>query len=410
MTRSRMNGCVATIALLAFAGTAYAQEAPAPSALDKAIAETKPIFEYRLRYETVNQDGFTENADALTSRIRAGFETGAFKNTKFLIDFDHIEAHENDFNSTINGNTQFPVVPDPEVTELNRFQLSNTSLDDTVITIGRQRIIHDDSRFIGNVGWRQNEQTFDAVRMVNTSVEGLTFDVTYVDQVNRIFGDDSPVGRWDSESFFFDIDYKVPTEIAAVTISAYSYLLDFENDAPGASSQTYGFQVLAKKGLFSGKARYAVQSDYGSQPIDYNTDYLNIEGTLSKSGFGGTIGYEVLGSDDGVKAFSAPLSTLHKFNGFADLFLATPADGLEDIYGTISYTAKNVGPAKMIKAFATYHEFSSDVGGVDFGDEFNAVLVARFGRTTALFKYADYKAEEFAGDNAKFWAQIDWIF
>ncbi|MEO1656542.1 MAG: hypothetical protein AAFR65_02365 [Pseudomonadota bacterium] len=407
MYRSLLSTCTALVSVL---GVSLAQDAPAPSEFEKAISETKPIFQYRIRYETVNQDGFAENADAVTSRIRAGFETGAWKNTKFLIDFEHIEAHENDFNSTVNGNTQFPVVPDPEVTELNRFQLSNTSFDDTVITIGRQRIIQDDSRFIGNVGWRQNEQTFDAVRVVNKSVEGLTVDVTYVDQVNRIFGDDSPMGRWDSESFFIDVDYKLPTDAAAITVSAYSYLLDFGDDAPGASSQTYGFQVLAKKGLFSGKARYAIQSEYGSQPVDYNADYLNLEGTIGKNGFAGTIGYEELGSDDGVKAFSAPLSTLHKFNGFADLFLATPANGLEDVYGTLSYTTKNVGPAKLVKAFATYHEFSSDVGGVDFGSEFNAVLVAKFGRTTALFKYADYKADQFNGDVAKFWAQLDWAF
>ncbi|MEO1041725.1 MAG: hypothetical protein AAFX52_05505 [Pseudomonadota bacterium] len=410
MNRSLLLGCAAIVTAVNSVGVVLAEEMAAPTEFSKAIAETKPIFQYRLRYETVNQEEFAQNADALTSRIRAGFETGAWKNTKFLIDFDHIEAHVTDFNSTINGNTGFPVVPDPEVTELNRFQLTNTSIDDTVITLGRQRIIHDDARFIGNVGWRQNEQTFDGLRIVNKSVEGLTIDATYVDQVNRIFGDDSPVGTWESESVLIDVDYKLPIESAAVTVSGYSYLLDFGDDAPAASSQTYGFQVLAKKGLFSGKARYAVQSEYGEQPVDYNADYLNLEGTVAKSGFAGSIGYEVLGSDDGVKAFSTPLATLHKFNGFADLFLGTPANGLEDFYGTVSYTTKNVGPAKLVKAFATYHEFSSDVGDVDFGNEFNAVLVAKFGRTSVLFKYADYKAEQFSGDRAKFWAQIDWTF
>ncbi len=44
------------------------------------------------------------------------------------------------------------------------------------------------------------------------------------------------------------------------------------------------------------------------------------------------VGYELLGSDDGVAAFQTPLATLHKFNGFADQFLVTPAGGLQDIY------------------------------------------------------------------------------
>jgi hypothetical protein len=40
-------------------------------------------------------------------------------------------------------------------------QYATKALD---LTLGRQRINLDDQRFVGSVGWRQNEQTFDAVR------------------------------------------------------------------------------------------------------------------------------------------------------------------------------------------------------------------------------------------------------
>lgn len=406
MKRAFATTASVATALLCLSTNAHADDHK--SEFEKAISDSKPIFMIRTRLETVDQAGFANDAEALTTRIRAGFETGSYKGFKFLIDFENIEAHTSDFNSTLNGQGTFPVVADPEASELNRVQFSYTGFDDTVVTVGRQRIKQDDDRFIGNVGWRQNEQTFDALRVVNSSIENLRLDVAYISQVNRIFGDDSPMGRWESESLIFDADYKLPIEGANVTLSAFSYILDFGQDAAAASSATYGGMVQAKKGPFFGKARYATQSEHADAPVEYTADYYNIEAGAGANGFSGLVGYEVLGSDDGVKAFSTPLATLHKFNGFADLFLGTPASGLEDLYVTAKYTTKNVGPAKSLTAFATYHTFSSDVGDVDFGTEFNAVVAASFGRTKALLKYADYSADDFSGDRAKFWLQLDW--
>jgi hypothetical protein len=379
----------------------------ADGTLGAAISETKPMFNIRLRYEGVEQDGFANDADALTARIRAGFETGAFANTKFLVDFEHIEALNDDYNSTINGNTGFPVVADPEGTELNRLQFTNTSLENTTITVGRQRIIHDDARFVGNVGWRQNEQTFDAVRVVTKPVEGFKIDLAYVDQVNRIFGDDSPNGRWDSSSLLADVDFTLSD---VVTLSGFAYWLDFEDDAAALHSQTYGVMVSAKQGPLSGRFRYAMQSDYADQPTEYDASYYNIEGKWAENGLAFTLGYEVLGSDDGVKAFATPLATLHKFNGFADVFLGTPADGLQDLYASAAYTVGDIGPASGVKFVAGYHDYSADEGGADYGSEVSLVASAKFGKTGALVKFSDYDADEFAGDRTKLWVQLSWGF
>ena len=68
---------------------------------------------------------------------------------------------KSDYNSTTNGKTTYPAVADPETYEINRLQLTNTRIPMTTVTLGRQRIVLDDQRFVGNVGWRQNEQTFD---------------------------------------------------------------------------------------------------------------------------------------------------------------------------------------------------------------------------------------------------------
>jgi hypothetical protein len=400
-----LTGLLAAMGVCAAAENA---EKPEPSALAKAIAASKVIFDARLRYEAVSQDGIAEDADALTYRLRAGFETGKVWETSLLVEFEHIDDLVGDFNSTINGKTQFPVVPDPNVTELNRLQLTNTSLPDTKLTLGRQRIKLDNDRFVGNVGWRQNEQTFDAVRAENTSIKGLKVDVAYVDQVNRIFGDDSPMGRWESDSWLVNGKYDFPIEGAKLSLGGFAYLLDFSN-ASAASSQTYGVNAWAAKGPFSLKGTYATQGDYGNQPVAYDADYYMVEGAVASKGFSAGAGYEVL-TGDGTIGFSTPLATLHAFNGWTDVFLATPANGIEDLYFNAGYAAKAVGPFSLLSVGVAYHDFSAENVSADYGSEIGVVGVAKIDRFTLLAKYANYDADGFATDRNKFWMQLEAAF
>ena len=391
------------------AGQAMAEETPETSELSQAIEAIKPIFNLRLRYEGVDQDGFAETADALTYRIRAGFETGEVANTKFLIEFDHIEDLVDDFNSTLNGKTQFPVVADPNATELNRLQLTNTSLPDTKLTLGRQRIILDDSRFVGNVGWRQNEQTFDGLRVENTSLGDLAVDVSYIRQINRIFGDDSPIGVWDGDTYI--INAKHPTPFGKVT--GFAYLLDIENAGGIFSSQTVGARLNGSQPVGDGKityvASYAQQNDYGASPFDYSADYVLAEGVYAQSGFSAGIGYELLGGDS-QRGFQTPLATLHKFQGWADKFLATPNSGIEDLYFKAGFAPGDAGPFKGTKFLAIYHDFSADTGGNDLGSELNLQATSKWKKLGLTLKYADYNSDGFATDTDKVWLQVDFGF
>lgn len=172
--------------LMLSVATARAQDA---GPLESALAAAKPIVNARLRFESVDQDGLARQAEALTMRTRLGFETGAAWHTSLLAEGDFTWPLLGDYNDTIDGDLAYPIVADPENHGLNRLQLTNTSLARTTITLGRQRILLDDQRFVGNVGWRQHEQTFDSVRIVNTAVANLTLDLAYLNQVNRVFGD-----------------------------------------------------------------------------------------------------------------------------------------------------------------------------------------------------------------------------
>jgi len=412
MTKHTKYGLIAaTIASTTALTPALAEEATVatPSTFSEALSASKPLFGARLRYETVDQDGIAETADALTYRFRVGVETGEYLGTKFLVDFDHVEDIVDDFNSTTNGNSGFPVVADPNVTELNRLQLTNTSLPGTTVTLGRQKIILDGARFVGNVGWRQNEQTFDGLRVVNTSVDNLKFDFSYITRVNRIFGDEHPTnGHWTGDTYLANISYDTP----AGKITGFGYFID-SDEAAALSSQTIGAKLAGKQGVGPGKLSYnlsyAVQSDFGSSNLDYETDYFLADFGYGINKFSAGIGYEVLGSDDGV-SFKTPLATGHKFQGWADKFLATPANGLEDIYLTAGYKVGDIGPFKGWGLKAIYHDFSATEGSADYGSEIDFVTSAKVGKYKLTLKYADYSADELATDTTKVWAQIDFAF
>lgn len=84
------------------------------------------------------------------------------------------------------------------------------------------------------------------------------------------------------------------------------------------------------------------------------------------------IDHEKLASNDGKYAFQTPLGTNHLFQGWADQFLATPRQGIEDTFVTV---AGSIGKAKLQ---AEYHVFKSDekyqsLNG-KFGDKYGTEL------------------------------------
>jgi hypothetical protein len=406
---SRPLVAIALVAVTSFWCSAEAEDAASQNQIEAAFMASKPLFGLRLRYETADQDGFAEAAEALTYRVRAGLETGTAFDTSFLIEFEHVDDLIDDYNSTINGKTGFPVVPDPRGTELNRFQITNTSLPGTRTTLGRQRIVLDDSRFVGNVGFRQNEQTFDAIRFQNTSFGNLVLDAAYLNQVNRIFGDDSPVGRWHGDSYLLNATHPTPLG----KLAAFAYLIDMDESGGMNASQTFGARLSGNQALTVGKIEYAAsiarQDDYGSSNTEYSAEYYSAEGKYVAEYFNFGLGIEILGGDT-QSGFQTPLATLHKFQGWADKFLSTPATGVEDVYAQAGYSLGNVGALSGVKLLAVYHDFSAETGGGHYGDEIDLLATAQWRKVNLSVKYANYTADEFASDTRKVWFEVDYDF
>jgi hypothetical protein len=366
--------------------------------------ELKMLFRYRL--EAVDQDGLAENALAntllsrfsLAQKFSHGWSAGG--------EFDYVAAlGDKNYNDSINGKTAYPVVADPAGADLNQaFVMYQSDSQSQTLKIGRQRINLANERFVGGVGWRQNEQTFDAVRYQASLSSELKLDYSYSSKVNRVFSSKSPQGDWSSDLHLLDLRYQPNSNHQ---LGAFIYQMEFD-DAPLVSNQTLGLdyqysQALSQSSRYMLYGSYALQQDAGDNPNSYDADYWTVEANLWLGAWQSGVGVEVLGSDNGI-GFSTPLATLHKFQGFADKFLATPANGIEDKYLKLGYKLD------QLELMAFYHWLDAAEAGIDgtadYGKELDLQLSYNLNAQHAvLLKYADYQANSLHTDTSKFWLQ-----
>lgn len=388
----------------------------APALADEVAI--KPLLDTRLRWENVDQQGIAKEANAVTFRARIGAEVAA-GDWRLLGEAEATTAIVEHYFSGLNGKVQYPLVGDPANFELNRLQLQYRGINKTVLTIGRQRINIEDQRFVGSAGWRQNEQTFDAARFEYGEPKGLQLDLTYAWSDRTIWGIEGTGARpqaIDGDNVFATASY--PTRIGKLT--GFAFLVDQDEKAVQnfrQSSQSYGVRfagsrALAKAAKLTYALSYAVQSDYHRNPNRYRADYGLAEAGIEVAAWKLGAGYELLGADRGVPftSFQTPLATLHKFQGWADKFLTTPPNGIQDYYGQVGYGWKKLIGLDAINALLVYHCFDSARAGLHYGNEWNASVVAKKGRWTATAKLASYDADQFATDTRKIWLQLEWAY
>ena len=384
----------ANVAVLALVGLMAAPTAFA--GLAEALRNGKTDVNARYRFESVDQDGLANDASASTVLGRLTWSSAAWGNVTAGIETDFVGVvGVDDYNSTTNGKTDYPIVADPEGFDLNQAFLRRQS-GAVTMTGGRQRILHGRQRFLGGVAWRQNEQTYDAVRIESKS-DVVTLDYSFIANVNRLFGPDDGAQPADWQSAINAL--RGAWKLGGGELSAFAYDFDLKNDngIPN-SNRTYGAEYTGKHGGITVSGGIARQTESGDSPLDYEADWYWLEGQATLGGIDFTLGHEVLGSDGGAAGFRTPVATLHKFNGWTDRFLATPAAGLEDTYLTI---ADDWGKVRLA---ATWHAFSANERRVDYGSEFDFSAAMPLGESlSALFKFATYRSDGYATDTTKWW-------
>lgn len=382
--------------------TSQMTSAEQAASITDALKSGETKLHLRARYESVSQDG-TDDADATTLKTRLTYTSGTYQGFGLTLEMDDTtELIDEDYSSGV-VQRGTATIADPEVTEVNQAYLSYTTGSST-LKYGRQRILLNNQRFVGGVGWRQDEQTYDAFSVNSKPLDGFDLFYAYVMDVNRIFAETSD---HDHESHLLNASFKTSWG------KAIGYALMLDNiTVPDASSNTYGARWEGRLGeVINYNLEYATQSDAADSSLEYTADYI-----LAELGAGLTSGeikwnvkggYEVLGSDDGGKGFATPLATLHAFQGWADKFLETPSVGIEDMY-------LNVGAKfSRFKVAAIYHSFSSDVEDIDLGSEIDLVAGTNVGPIGLTLKYANYSVGDDYGDlsdTSKVWLMASTTF
>ncbi|HZV57105.1 MAG TPA: alginate export family protein [Sphingobium sp.] len=377
----------------------------------------KPLIDVRLRHEMVDQAGLSDDAEAATIRLRAGAQAGRGP-WSVLVEAQGTLALADHYDDGLHGGTLRPLVADPENVALYRAQIQYRTQAVT-LTAGRQRIALDDERFVGNAAFRQNAQTFDAVRAEWTGLAGFKADLSYVWNVRTIWGVEGNGARPRSvggDSVLGNLFYAT----SLGTFTGFAYLVDQREVAVQGyrlSSQTYGGRLagswpLSKTAKLSYALSYARQTAYRHNPNRYAADYWLADVALDVKALKLNAGYEVLGAGDGtaLTSFQTPLGTNFKFQGWADKLLTTPPDGVRDLYAGAGYGWSRIGTIDALSFQATWHRFASDRLDRHYGDEIDLLASAKIRRMTVSARFARYQAAGFASDTRKLWLQTDWAF
>lgn len=377
-----------------------------PSNGPDAFQWLTPSVDLLLRHEFRDQDGF-DSSNALTARARLGLTLGEFHGFSAFGEIEATRALVRDFD--VNGTSTSPnnpgdtIIADPDNEEFNRFWLQYKK-DGILAKIGRQRIIRNNAAFIGNVGWRQNEQTFDAAQIGFTR-DNFSLSYVYSDRVQRIFGRDAggALERFEGDFHFIDGSYQADFG----KVGGYVYLVDVENNGNVGESNTYGGFIDAGPVY----AEFAYQDGTSNAAGgDYDAVYAHVKYTHKFGKTALTAGVEYLEDD-----FKTPLATVHAFNGYADRFIGTriglnsAGDGLSDVYLRV---AQPLGNGFTFKG--ALHYFADDSFSETYGYEVDAVLVKKFSENiTGLIKAAYYFGEDgsaFDGDIKQISTQIGYKF
>ncbi|MDH3608416.1 MAG: alginate export family protein [Gammaproteobacteria bacterium] len=467
---------------------------PEASSLGSVLIDGEPHLRLRLRHEELDDDisagspiASADRAEQLTARIAAGWTTARYHGFYFRgevevgrpLGSDRALNLDDDFRipplgpgpNPIAGNRAFAghaVIPDNEYEEFNEVYLGWRSHmggcpnspdpcnGNTSAKLGRQEIIYDNHRWVGNILWRNNFQSYDAFRFDNTSIKNLSFSYAYLNKVKRTFGEKSIFNEWKmDDSHLINVSYTFP-DIGKLV--GYAYLLDFDDnprtpfvEGTGAAppfigptsydSDTIGARWTGKHAIGDSwdlltEFEWANQdpsndADDVTTPapiaVDFeDNDYYNIELGVR---FGGTrvdglglmpigeptfqikVGQEVLeGGGDGKNAVQTPLATFHAFQGWADKFIA-PAGGTDTPRGGIKDTSVNLEILGLFgsvigknKINIVYHDYEADKtftgpnGRIsDYGKEWNLLwgkpdLFGMNGLLGAI-KYANYSED-----------------
>lgn len=396
-----MRGLAPSVSRALFVALMAAGVAHAAPALSDAHG---PQLDLRYRLEQVRQDGFHHDALASTLRTRLGYRFAWTGGWSALVSMqDNRVIGDDRYNSTRNGRTGYPVVADPGDTELDQAYMEYRGWKALDLRLGRQVIKLDNDRFVGNVGFRQLEQSFDAFRATWTPADALRIDYAYLTRVNRIFGAHHPDPLKARQNLDTHLLHAVWTRSSG-TLVGYLYLIGNQS-LPAASHRDLGLRWVGHAAHATDwhvdyTLEAARQRAWKSGTLEGSRHYLHAGITLGARAWIGKLGHERL-QGNGVSALQTPLATLHAFNGWSDRFLVTPPGGLADSYAALGWNANQW----HLQAIA--HRFGATHTRLHYGNELDFSAAYAFDRHLATsLALAHYRADHYGASTRTLWLTL----
>jgi hypothetical protein len=365
------------------------------------LSDWDTLIDVRYRLERVDADGFDNNATASTLRLRLGITSPEWSGFRFgLVGHGNRHIGSERFNSTANGEITYPVVADPDDEGISAAWVGYRAGELLDLKIGRQRIIEDNHRFIGNVGLRQLVQTFDAVTLAVSPADNWRIDARYLDKAHRVFGRSNPnvlLAEADLDAWMVTVGYR----FERMTLAGFAHRLVFE-DRP-ASHRNLGVRMsgdLSSEAGLGYRVEFARQSGLKESSASSDRDYLYLRINQRLEQWHWFAGHERL-EGDGNHAFQTPLATLHAHNGWTDQFLTTPADGLID-----THLAAGTSLGHW-RGLVKLHDFRRDRGSNRYGNEYGLMIGRKLPAGLDVeFKFAYLDGKRNQPDVSKLWLTL----
>ena len=387
----------------------------ADESIFESIKNGTSLSSLKIRYEHVNQDGKSKNANAITTQTLLGWKTKPYYGLTFLLQGIGVTPLTDNYNGMKKGvldqaKANYPVVADPEDYNINQAYINYSLFDNAALTLGRQAMVLDNWRFIGDVRFRQNLQVMDGLSFTSKLADRLDIFLGHMENVRQI-----TTKNQDAKIELINVKYALS---AQESISGYAYLVDWQQTSQQSKSdQTYGLRLVGQRPMNANwnwmyTAEYADQSDYkdGSKNID--NFYYRFGLGMGQNNWSIRYDQEKLSSNPNGQAFQTNLGTNHLFQGWADQFLTTPNAGIVD--HIISAKANY----KELTLKTEYHLIYSDrnftqangLKGDFFGRELDIGIYYPLSKNTQAFvEYANFNEADISSSSRKRDTEKVWL-
>ncbi|MBT3918177.1 MAG: hypothetical protein HOF25_02815 [Nitrosomonadales bacterium] len=367
-----------------------------PINIKEAILQGKSLSSLKSRYEFVDQDGKSKNANALTVQTLLGWETKPIDGISFALQFIGVSPLIDDYNDKKNGvsnlsKVNYPVVVDPEGYNINQAFISYTHQNKHNAKVGRQAIFLDNWRFVGDVRFRQNIQVMDGITTKIYPYDGIELFLSHVENVRQV-----TTKNQNTRIELANLKYKISKSGSLV---GYGYFVDWDDESQKIKSdKTFGARLnglrpASEEWDLLYTLEYADQSSYkdGSSLID--NYYYRVGFGVGQESWSLRFDQEKLSGNANGKAFQTNLGTNHLFQGWADVFLTTPNQGIID--NMIIAKAKILGATikSEFHLIDSDRNFTTDSGSQadNYGHEFDIGIYYPIKKDTKVsLEYANF--------------------